>query len=263
MRRIIKPIKNKTVFRVTPSKALLLWALLSSCAFGFTSIAIVGNKQRIIVASDTLANTTIGKNLKARKSHECKIGIHEGLVVMRAGLVEDVHRGFFPERAAFKIFSQGGSMTTRANRFAAAMKTPLLNSLTILQRNNPSTYKDIFGTYGLQVAVIYVENSIPILAIISFRKSDSAAGIPVRITPEIVICPGPSCTEYYGWPLGANKAVNRAAADPHFVTGDPVVDAKKMVQLEILDEPETVGPPIEVLEIPANGPRCLERHVCK
>jgi hypothetical protein len=47
------------------------------------------------------------------------------------------------------------------------------------------------------------------------------------------------------------------------LTNDDVADAKGMVEFEIATDPAHVGPPIDVLEITANGPRWIEQHICK
>jgi hypothetical protein len=39
--------------------------------------------------------------------------------------------------------------------------------------------------------------------------------------------------------------------------------ARRLVQLEIAKAPETVGPPVSVLEITKNGVRWLERGMCQ
>jgi hypothetical protein len=142
---------------------------LSSCAFGVTSIAIIGNKQRIIVASDTLVSRTIDKKAGSRMGHECKIGILGGLIVLRAGLAEDFNRNFFPEKVAFQMFSEPGSQEFRAKEFAAAIKGPLLKSLRVLHASHLDIYRSTLPKeIALQVAVIEVHNHAPVITVITF-----------------------------------------------------------------------------------------------
>lgn len=264
MQQLIKLINNKTVFHVASSKALFFCMFLSSCAFGFTSIAIVGDKQRIVVASDTLVSTTLGENMGSRRSHGCKIGISKGLVVMRAGLADDRRRGFYPEKIAFQIFSQPGSVQVRAKRFAEAIERPLLKSLKIFQMTNAATYKAVLGEVALQVAVIEIHNGAPVLTIVAFGKEESLAGIPVAIKTKLSFCPSVACGQDYLWQLGSNKAIQRIKQTKGSrLTGGPVAIAKQMIEFEIIAEPEGVGPPIDILEVTAKGPRWLEQHVCK
>ena len=150
-----------------------------------------------------------------------------------------------------------------AKKFAIAV-TPLFKAAVIQARKtNPASYKELLRSpEPLQVVFAAVEDGTPIFVVAYFSVVEKGRNIVV--TPHETLCPGTGCDNGRGAiVLGENGAARQAVKQPDFWVGlDPLSAARKLVQLEITDRPDIVGPPISDLTLDSTGAHWGEKGEC-
>jgi hypothetical protein len=130
-----------------------------------------------------------------------------------------------------------------------------------LQAEDPDSFKYAIRDPGPQLSVAFaqMENGVPLFAIRGFEYSD---GLSPRVESSRADCPGMECPdgnriEY----MGKQNAIKAYFATHGRESIDPLVLARKLVELEIEDEPSSVGPPIAILRLDSSGATWIS-HGC-
>jgi hypothetical protein len=237
---------------------------LSSATVMFaTSIVAIRRPTHIVIAADALGRFLADNPEGERKTiSHCKIHASRGAFFAFAGFTSDIKSGFDTRPIAARALLGVGKIEARSKRVVADLKAPLLRAVQRIYREAPpETATEIIGGEGhdiavLQLLVFGVEKGIPNVISVNFTRVNNKKHEPVGIAAEVHACPGEGCEdgEAY-WFLGEKDAILKTMNEPRVPiwTGDDAGDVRKLVSLEIADEPKLVGPPIDVLIVDARG----------
>jgi len=121
------------------------------------------------------------------------------------------------------------------------------------------------GNQFLQVVMAGLENGTPTIIVMAFEPSISSSG-ELRINVESRPCPGVACPSGFVYIfMGKHEAIDRyLPLDPEIWKSEPVAVVQKLMEIEVTSEPETVGPPIDILRITREGPEWIqEKDMCE
>jgi len=212
-----------------------------------TAIAIIAKADQIAAAADS--KIILGRNRLL--SSDCKIKQSGDAFFTIAGHRREELSSFDAIFIAREVFRTSYTAADRVNKFEILIYGPLFNMLRITQLRDPSYFEsNLQNKTILQAAFFGFERGSPYLYVRSFRcKTISSGQIVIEIERQACVAQCELLTI-----LGKNSAVE------HYInqTADykqklPIELVKKFVELEIADEPEIVGPPIDILQITKTG----------
>lgn len=249
-------------FRFLKKVALiLLLGHLSSVVFA-TSIVAIRRPSSITIAADTLGVLPESIVGTPRTTSHCKIRSAGGAFFAFASFTDDVRSGFHPSRTAVARLKEAGTLEARSTRLVDSLRGSLLIAVQrVYKEDRPEIARKIIGDEEhkiaiLQMLVIGIENGVAKVISANFRRVDNESHLPVGIETEVKVCPGDGCRDGEGWWLlgeqdAARKAIGQSATQ--FWTGNDDEDARRLVEIEIADQPKIVGGPIDVLSINPRG----------
>lgn len=224
---------------------VLLFASLSYA----TSIIVIRTPDHVIVAADSVYRTGYGQEMG------CKI-MHEGAVYFaNAGIVENDHTGFKVSQIAQVAIQLGSDdVNSSARLFSSMTIVPFTRALEELRLRHPDFYAR-YATRGPQpLQVVFMRGSLAPAFVVIYFTIESSAGVPVKVKSHSVECPGIGCPDGYGVRLlGDNGAAQRASKAAGFWGAGEIEGARKLVEAEIVDAPDDVRPPIDVLRLERQG----------
>lgn len=232
---------------------LFVTASISSCA-AFTTVVIIRSPTRIVIAADSKAEQW--KTGKAREAPPtaCKIRQSGGVAFASTGLVLDPQ--FNADKLTGRYLSQSGSLEDRVKRLTSETTKQFLEVARRFQRAMPEQYKEAVAeskTQGMLTIVFAgINRGITQIAVVVFRVTNGSLGNPVEVVPSLTFCPGilcPASAPTQSSVYGQNAAAYNAIHAGGFWTTDNVADARRIIDIEIRDQPATVGPPVDVLVI--------------
>lgn len=238
------------VIAIVQSICLLLLFLPKTCSA--TSVAIVKNANRIIIAADSKGDLEIAG--RSGKYQHCKIHVVMNTAFAIAGLVKNTE-GYDSVEIVRQVLSTNQSLNLSAELVAKELRAPLLHALRSAHRNmNPERYVAIVAGEPLEVGMVRMENAVPTSAIVTFTATSDKNGTPTAVQAIFDYCPSKDCnandTNYRV--IGFKNAFSRyAKSTVHNI--NLIEDARSIIELEIKAAPDMVGPPISILEIDANG----------
>lgn len=236
------------------SQKPLLFLLCAAISHA-TSIVVIRTPDHITVAADSMIRTGSGAQTG------CKI-MHEGAVYFAgAGIIENDHTGFKVSKIAEQAIQQGFyDVNTCARLFSSMAVIPFSTALEELRNKHPDFYERYVkrGPEPLQV-VFMRRSSAPAFAVVYFTI-DSGPGAPVRVQSHSQECPGDGCPNGYGVRLfGDTGAAQRASKVDGFWGAGEIEGARKLIEAEIVEAPDSVAPPIDILRLELNGPHWINR----
>jgi hypothetical protein len=261
---------RKIIWNRTQRTAWLFMATIS-CALAVhsTTLIVIRRERQITVAGDSRTKYgTQGPTIKV-----CKIERLNGDVFFAgSGMVLDTRvDGYSANEIALK--GKPGTIAFRAAAFAEAIKGPLLQSARWGRQNAPeAVYREFWGGSSavvLNVVFVGMENRVASISAVDFTKIEDAQGNPVRININIRSCRGSPCGDAehaliisMGQTDAISNEINSLLTGPG---GLPVNDAKTarhLVEMEITDRPDKVGPPISIVQINNSGAHWIDKGVC-
>jgi hypothetical protein len=217
-----------------------------------TTLIGIRVKNGFIIAADSKA-TYKGPGNRGPAT-VCKIVQSGPLYFAVAGLVADRDRGFMPEKIVASNFSSSDSLARNMERIEQAISNSLKVEMKRLKAEDPDNFASNQrpGADILSIIVGEMVNETAQMSGRGFKYVDEST--PIAITR--LSCPG-NCTNdafffFAGESDVAQKALNTMFSDG--TVHNPVTDARKLVELEIQASPDTVGPPITILQVDKNGP---------
>lgn len=227
---------------------LLAVLLLPVSAFA-TTIVFVRTANFIVIAADSKATFRGG----TVPSAVCKIYRAGDFYFAIGGLEHDGARAFYVKDLVADGIKSASRFEMRVAEAQQEISARFLVEMKRLQAEDLDTFKYTSRDPGpqLSVAFIHMENGVPLFAIRGFEYHD-------RPSPAVEIsrfdCPGEDCSdglriEY----MGKQNAIKAYFPNHVGETIDPVVLARNLVELEIEDEPSSVGPPIAILRLDTSG----------
>jgi hypothetical protein len=205
------------------------------------------------------------KHIKLPES-VCKIRAFSGVYFAPAGFVQD--SGFDAYRVVEGLLKRGRTIEQEAAIIADGIKLPFLHEMERLHKFLPSDYAIAVESPGpnLVIGIAAIEDNVPVIGLIDFTVINNSKGLPIDVRVVFKTCPGSACTETadqdHFWIYGHKEAVLRQIqrAGRQFWTGNDAQDARKMIQIEIRDQPSKVGPPIDILFLDNTGHHWIEPY---
>jgi hypothetical protein len=213
-----------------------------------------------VIAADGRVNQ-IGPKI-ALHSEECKIEVVNGMAGMVAGLSEEQDVGFDAGRILHDAMEQSNSVSEAADAAERQIKQALPAALRDFQKGNPNQFqKRANGSLQILLLGMGSEGAVQVSRrSISYDESrpaqrDDATGSDDRVGIA---------------PIGDTAAIDRDLDRLHNTDGwsgkgDPT-DLEKMarrfIALEIVDRPLSVGPPVSIVVVEANGVHWVEPGAC-
>jgi hypothetical protein len=217
-----------------------------------TAIAIVARSDQIAVAADS--KVLLGPD---RISFlDCKIKQCEGAFFVIAGHRRVELTDFDAIYIATDACKTTGNIADRMSKFETLIEAALSNMLRA-SRQRDRTYFEISlrDKTVLQAAFFGFERGSPYLYARSYKCRVSSDQIVVEVERQGCQSQCDLLTL-----LGESRAIERYISQtPSYKKKPPIELVKELVELEIADKPDVIGPPIDVLQISKTGAVWKER----
>jgi len=240
---------------------LLLCFFPFQLALGQTSIVAIRLNDQVVVGADSKIHLEEATGLKIPVSEPiCKIGKGDGFFFATSGLLAVKETGYNANKIISEAPKINGTIEQKIERLEEMIKTPLTESLERHRRVYPWNYPYTSGTKpALEIVFLAVEKDSPFLLRRDFIPITSAFdSVEMNIVRKK--CPGDCQNGEDIYPLGEKRAIKeRLSQGPNFWKNDPINAIRKLIELEIADDPFYVGPPIDILQIDKNGARWIEK----
>lgn len=210
------------------------------------AIAIVATSDQIAVAADS--KVLLGPDRIS--SSDCKIKQCEGAFFAIAGHRRAELTNFDAIYIAAEVCRTTSGLADRMSKFDTLVEAALSNMLRASWRRTPSYFeRSLQDKTVLQVAFFGFERGSPYLNARSYKCRLSFGQVVVDVERQ-------GCTSQCDMLtiLGKSRAVKQYISQtPSYKKRPPVELVREFVELEIADEPDDVGPPIDVLQISKTG----------
>jgi hypothetical protein len=235
-----------------------------------SSIVVMRNADEIVIGTDSRRISAPGEDLRyARTELVCKIVRADNIFIASAGIAgiipDSPHGEIPPEFDLAKIMNKAAlgkrNILDKADTVTKAVQSILLKISWWAKEKKPALFKKMFiGKELLQVVMAGMENDSPTIIVIAFKPRISASG-ELKIDVEYHPCPGIACPEGSVYILmGKHEAIDRYLPQtPAIWKNDSVEVVRKLLEIEVAAERETVGPPIDILRISKNGSEWIQR----
>jgi hypothetical protein len=212
-----------------------------------TAIAIIAKADQIAAAADS--KVILGRNRLL--SSDCKIKQFEDHFFAIAGHRREALSNFDAIYIATEVCRMTDNAAERVNKFELLINGPLFNMLRITQLKDPSYFESTMHNKTiLQAAFFGFERGSPYLYVRSYRcKTRSSREIVIEVERQgcVAQC---DLLAILGKSGAVKQYINHTA---NYKKRPPIELARKFVELEIADEPDIVGPPIDILQITKIG----------
>jgi len=242
-------------------------------AYG-SSLIVVRNGNEVVIGTDSKRLMETKENLSdARSELVCKIVRADNIFIASAGIagILPYGRGEIPaEFDLTEIMNKAalieGSIVDKAVSLSKAIDGSLLRISEWAKKKMPTFFEKMFiGEQLLQVVMAGLENGSPTIIIMTFEPRLSPSG-ELKIDVESRPCPGIGCPSGSVYILmGRHEAIDRyLPLDPGIWENDPVEVVRKLMEIEVTSESETVGAPIDIVRITKEGSEWVqEKDMCK
>lgn len=205
-------------------------------------------------------------NDKSLAQSVCKIMQVDDLFFAFAGLPKYNRGGYDLVAIVKKAVKSGRSLSDKVRAFDDLVVKPLERSLSWIKSHQPDYYKqEIAGKNAVQIVFAGIEKGRPLLQLRYITVTDHGGRKP-SVTVNKVRCPGSDCPrgEFITF-LGHNAAIKRYISKvPSFWQKGYAEGIRLLIDLEIKEAPEVVGPPIDILRIGRRGAEWIQKKaVCK
>jgi len=228
-------------------------------ALANTTVVIVRSPEEIVIAADSKRSDPADPT---RHREECKIIRLQSFVYVTTGLVEEENTGLNVPLLAIEVSKTNQKLSRKVEELEQRVSDDLLKTHGEIRLNNPRLYERVSESIsGTNIIIAGLESGVPRLFermfnIVWTRNTDVEVRIWKRDCPNGINCDREEGFSAYGQTDAirlflANKATFWEAG---FVEG-----ARKLVELEIADKPEQVGPPIDIVRIDKRGSHWIQR----
>ena len=242
-------------------RLLATTAILLSVPLSFTkatTIVVARAANEIVIGADSKVTDTYGKELN---SQVCKIQQVGNLFIAVEGLLRDKATGFsVPEiaRRALQL-KPDATAAERVNILTGFLTTELFAELNRVRRDSADEFHTkLEGQTFLRIVIAGFEGNQPVVFVRQFRTAFVAGGMGVTVIPDdcLVDCKGEVVTRF----LGETDAIEGLPEDnPGFWKDGLVAGVRRLMETEVAARSEYVGPPIDLLQINAQGARWIQK----
>jgi hypothetical protein len=234
--------------------AYLAVFLFVICVPALLATTLIGVKSydSFIIAVDSKA--TFKMHGTKETKNVCKIFQTGPLYFAIANLAKDPAHDYFPERIVANNFSTSDSFAQNMDKIERALSNALKIEMDRLKTEDPKDFVDNPKPDEMTQIIIAGEmvNSTP--QMFGFGLKYINESTPISVTR--LTCPGDCITLPYYFFAGDTEVAKKTLND--FFNRPPVPDAvtvaRKLVEVEIEASPDTVGPPITILQVDKHGP---------
>lgn len=247
---------SRTISRLLGITAILLTAPLSLA--NATTIVVARTPTEIVIGADSKVTDTYGKELNSRI---CKIQQAGNLFFAVEGLLKDKATGFnVPEIVIRSLqLKPDATAAEKVNILTGFLTAELFVELNRVRRNSEEEFHTkLEGQTFLRIVVAGFENNRPLVFVRQFRMAYIAQGIGVMVIPDDCLndCNGAVVTRF----LGETEAIEGLPEDnPSFWNDGLAAGVRRLLETEIAARSEYVGPPIDLLQITAQGARWIKK----
>jgi hypothetical protein len=247
---------SRTISRLLGITAILLTAPLSLA--NATTIVVARTPTEIVIGADSKVTDTYGKELNSRI---CKIQHAGNLFFAVEGLLKDKATGFnVPEIVIRSLqLKPDATAAEKVNILTGFLTAELFVELNRVRRNSEEEFHTkLEGQTFLRIVVAGFENNRPLVFVRQFRMAYIAQGIGVMVIPDDCLndCNGAVVTRF----LGETEAIEGLPEDnPSFWNDGLAAGVRRLLETEIAARSEYVGPPIDLLQITAQGARWIKK----
>ncbi len=236
---------------------LVIQIALCSSAPANTSIIVVRTPSVVYLGADSKM-TTEGQPVTDRKV--CKLHQADELFFAVAGFAGDQRREFKVPEIVARAARKGSTMSERVRRSEEAVVERLTAELIRLKNEAPATYEKMVREEGGTVLALafagYEEGAtFAIISQFAIRDPESPSVFVKRDS-----CPGNCPFGVKTFFLGSYKAIARYIAGK---TGEgdmePLEAIRYLIELEMEENPQEVGGPVDILRIDRQGPQWIQR----
>ena len=230
-----------------------VFLLCSSSVAWTTSIVATVRGDELAIAADSLLVEPNGRE------EICKIHRVEQLYFATAGLLRKAEAGFFLDQLAKEACARGHDPDGAASRFRELVSEPLIKTMAYSKQHNPQRYKrDYLGRPAVASGVfVGYANQRPRIVMETFGLDPAGR---LRVTGIAL----PDATGRNVLQVGQTRADDDYELSHPSWAGDlaPAELVKRLVEIEIRNEPQLVGPPISVLDALPSRWRWIEPGLC-
>lgn len=235
----------RTVVFIRVASLVLLLSCVTVYIRGQTSIVVYKNSTQIIAGTDSKARKLDGSSFKV-----CKIS--------REGKLFWAMSGTSAEIRPVIIASRKDTTTIRqvVENFCSIFPPAWTHALEQNRAASPKDFKHFMQIDGGIEKFIFfgMDKKTPVVAYVGIAATeDSKHRLTIQVNKDIrdTLCESDEC----GFMIGDDEAIRRDIAKRGGLNEFTGAEIQRLIQLEIDDDPERVGPPIRILQIDADGPR--------
>jgi hypothetical protein len=243
------------------SKRMVVARYVSWICFGLTintqiratTVITIVDSDRIIMGADALERASISGSPAI-----CKIHREHGFFFATVGLFLKRETGFDAVELARKACRETEDIHAVPDILGVLAREPVRKALAYSQRHDPLVYKrDYKGHAVFEVIFAGFLQSKPTIGIKSFYLDRMG-----ELREQTITLPDNAGNRVAF--SGEREAIKRYTSRTlnWYDTGDLFGVVRKLIGVEIADQPEKVGPPISVVEIRATGYRWLQSGKC-
>jgi len=243
--------------------------LFLQCVSAQTTILAVRASNGIIIASDSLQkviipSTCVGVPEKSVRQSVCKIYQFGNIFYATSGsLLSNPMTGFIGDKVIAKAFQKDKDIADNVDRFGNELQDPLKEAIENVKIEYPDYFEqNIFNHEPVQLLIAGIENGVPILMTRGFKVA-SSLGEPVRIEINKQGCKEPTCQQDHPFyiALGKHDALDRYVDNNPNIWSPGITDdaVRRLVEVEIADKPEDVGPPVDILFVGINQMQWIQK----
>jgi len=222
-----------------------------------TSIIAVRTPGVVYLGADSKMITE-GQPATDRKV--CKIHQADELFFAVAGFAGDRRREFNVPEIVARAAKNGSTIREMVKRSEEAMVERLEAELVRLKNEVPAVYEKVVREEGgtvLALAFAGYEEGATFVIITQFGTRD---GNPPLVFVKRDSCPGNCPFGVKTFFLGSHKAIARYIAEK---TGEgdmePIEAIRYLIELEMKENPQQVGGPVDILRIDRQGPQWIQK----
>lgn len=222
-----------------------------------TSIIVVRTPQVVYLGADS---KTITEGQPGTDRKVCKIYQADELFFAVAGFAGDRGRGFNVPEIVARAVRNGFTIRERVKRSEEAIVEQLTAELVRLKNEASTTYEKVVkGGGGTVLALAFAgyEERATFVIISQFATRDDD---PPSVLVKRDSCPGNCPLGVKTFFLGSYKAIARYIAGK---TGEgdmePIEAIRYLIELEMKENPQGVGGPVDILRIDRQGPEWIQK----
>ena len=247
---------NPIRLRLLAAGAVLFFSLYDVA--NATTIVVARSANEIVIGADSKVTDTYGNELN---SQVCKIQQVGNLFLAFEGLLRDKATGFSVPEIAMKALQlrPEASAAEKVNVLTGFLTSELFVELQRVRNSSADEFHTkLEGQTFLRVVVAGFEGNRPVVFVRQFRTTFVARGIGVTVSPDDCLdnCHGDVVTRF----LGETEAIEGLPEDrPTFWKDGLAAGVRRLIETEIEARNEYVGPPIDLLQINAQGAKWIQK----